>query len=318
MAYRPSWKRLLYILFLVVSPLVSAAKAKSFYHVLGVPKSCTDSELKKAYRKKCLKAHPDKGGSEEEFKELSRAYEVLSDPEKRKLYDQYGEAGLSGSIPQSGTGFSSSGATPNFRGFSNQQFFDTSQFFGSSAGTTSSRGINVDLEELIREMMMEGRSGSTGRGFSEKQRHQRTTPYKRQVSCTLEELFSGTTKKFKVSHAGKHRIYPIKIKPGWKTGTKISFPASNGFPPITFVVQEKRHTVFERKGNDLIYRYKISSDNQSPVLLNITLPDGEQWKRTLPPNSSLLRPGEQLIVNGKGMPIKGGPQRGSLIIKFVA
>ena len=65
-----------------------------YYDLIGVPKTATTDEIKKAFRKKALKEHPDKGGDPEKFKDLTVAYEVLSDPEKRKLYDQYGEEGV--------------------------------------------------------------------------------------------------------------------------------------------------------------------------------------------------------------------------------
>ena len=67
---------------------------EKFYKIIGVEKDATADEIKKAFRKKAIKEHPDKGGDTEKFKDLSVAYEVLSDPEKRKLYDKYGEEGL--------------------------------------------------------------------------------------------------------------------------------------------------------------------------------------------------------------------------------
>jgi DnaJ family protein A protein 2 len=67
---------------------------EKFYKILEVQKTASTEEIKKAYKKKALREHPDKGGDIEKFKELSIAYECLSDPEKRKTYDQYGEEGL--------------------------------------------------------------------------------------------------------------------------------------------------------------------------------------------------------------------------------
>lgn len=65
-----------------------------FYEILSVPKEANQDDIKKAYRKKVIKAHPDKGGDPEEFKKLQAAYEVLSHPEKREIYDKYGIDGL--------------------------------------------------------------------------------------------------------------------------------------------------------------------------------------------------------------------------------
>lgn len=64
--------------------------SNKYYELLGVDKKATTEEIRKAFRKKALKEHPDKGGDPEKFKEISAAYEVLSNPEKRQLYDDYG------------------------------------------------------------------------------------------------------------------------------------------------------------------------------------------------------------------------------------
>mmetsp|Transcript_24295 Transcript_24295/g.95611 ORF Transcript_24295/g.95611 Transcript_24295/m.95611 type:complete len:128 (+) Transcript_24295:98-481(+) len=65
-----------------------------FYKVLGIERDATDVEIKKAYKKLAIKLHPDKGGDEEKFKEVTHAFEILSDPQKREVYDQLGEEGL--------------------------------------------------------------------------------------------------------------------------------------------------------------------------------------------------------------------------------
>ena len=87
---------------------------KDYYKVLGVTKGASDDQIKKSYRKLAMKYHPDKNsapGAEEKFKEIGEAYDVLSDPKKKQIYDQYGEDGLKGGM---GAPSSNSGGMPNF------------------------------------------------------------------------------------------------------------------------------------------------------------------------------------------------------------
>jgi len=80
--------------FLLLCALISLATAADFYSLLGISKKATKKEVKKAYRQKSLEHHPDKGGDANKFQEIARAYEVLSDEDKRNIYDRHGEAGL--------------------------------------------------------------------------------------------------------------------------------------------------------------------------------------------------------------------------------
>ncbi|RZS06959.1 hypothetical protein BHM03_00037716 [Ensete ventricosum] len=108
-----------------------------YYETLGVPKSASQDDLKKAYRKAAIKNHPDKGGDPEKFKELAQAYEVLSDPEKREIYDQYGEDALK-------EGMGGGGGHDPFDIFSS--FFGGGPFGGgggSSRGRRQRRGEDV-------------------------------------------------------------------------------------------------------------------------------------------------------------------------------
>eukprot|EP00184_Porphyridium_aerugineum_P000921 CAMPEP_0184701350 /NCGR_PEP_ID=MMETSP0313-20130426/19469_1 /TAXON_ID=2792 /ORGANISM="Porphyridium aerugineum, Strain SAG 1380-2" /LENGTH=139 /DNA_ID=CAMNT_0027161381 /DNA_START=174 /DNA_END=589 /DNA_ORIENTATION=- len=110
---------------------VAAASAKSYYDLLGVPKDADERQLKSAYRKLAKKYHPDKNqdnrdAAEAKFQEMAHAYEVLMDPEKRQIYDHYGEEGLKGAPPpgSGGNGFprGASGQRFEFNGFPGGSF----------------------------------------------------------------------------------------------------------------------------------------------------------------------------------------------------
>ena len=148
------------------------AEKRDYYEVLGVEKNANADEIKKAYRKAAIKYHPDKNPgdkeAEEKFKEAAEAYDVLSNPDKRARYDQFGHAGMSGAA---GGGFSGGG----FGGFSMEDIF--SQFgdiFGGHFGGFSSRGGG-------------GRRVNRGSDIRVK------------VKLTLSEIANGTTKKLKIN-----------------------------------------------------------------------------------------------------------------------
>lgn len=150
------------------------AEKRDYYEVLGVAKTATAEEIKKAYRKKAIQYHPDKNPgdkeAEEKFKEAAEAYEVLSDPQKRQRYDQFGFAGMSGAGGFSGGDFSMQDIFA--------QFGDLFESWGMGGGSFSS---------------FFGGGGSRGG-----QRVRRGTDLRVKVRLTLEEINSGVEKKIKV------------------------------------------------------------------------------------------------------------------------
>ena len=182
---------------------------KDYYEILGVQKSASVDEIKKAYRSLALQFHPDrvsedkKKHAEERFKEISEAYAVLFDPEKRKLYDAYGHAGIDSR-------------------FSEQDIFrnaDFSNIFGES-------GFGSIFEDLLSGFGFDVFSGGTSRGRSGRRRSSKGSDVQAEVTVTLEEVLNGVEKSVSFS-----RYQPCEtckgegIKPGTK---KITCPACSG------------------------------------------------------------------------------------------
>ena len=148
---------------------------RDYYEVLGVSKNATEDEIKKAYRKLAIKYHPDRNPgdkeAEEKFKEAAEAYDVLHDPEKRQRYDQFGFEGLEG-----GSGFGGFGGSG---GFSMDDIFSAfGDIFGGHSGF--------------------GGFGSGFGGGARQHAQYRGADLRLRVKLTLEEIATGTTKKFKV------------------------------------------------------------------------------------------------------------------------
>ena len=285
---------------------------KDFYKVLGLGKEATEDELKKAYRKMALKYHPDKNkspGAEEKFKEVAEAYEVLSDPKKRELYDKYGEEGLKagagggpGGPGEGGPG--GPGFAYNFHGDPHEtfrMFFGEenpfSSFFFTSpggGGGQSSRmffnqggsdPMDIDDDPFGGMGGMGGRFGGMpgmnnhhghgyhhGHGHSQRSKRQ-DPPVVNDLLVSLEEIYKGTTKKMKITRKMlnpdgrsvrmEDKVLTIEIKPGWKSGTKITFPKEGDQTPnnipadVVFIIKDKPHQTFTRDGSNVKYKAKI-------------------------------------------------------------
>ncbi|XP_047334896.1 dnaJ homolog subfamily B member 13-like [Impatiens glandulifera] len=315
-----------------------------YYKVLQVDRNAKDDELKKAYRKLAMKWHPDKNPNnkkeaEAKFKQISEAYDVLSDSQKRSVYDQFGEEGLKGQVPPPGAGGfpgSSDGGGPTSFRFNARsaddifhEFFGFSNPFGmADMGSTRPSTSGFPRGVFGEDMFTSFRGGGAGDGGNNVMR--KGAAIERTLPCSLEDLYKGTTKKMKISRdvtdsSGRpstvEEILTIEIKPGWKKGTKITFPEKGneqrGVIPsdLVFIVDEKPHSLFKRDGNDLVLTQKISLvEALTGYTAQVTTLDGRNL--TVPINS-IINPTYEEVVKGEGMPIpKDSSKKGNLRIKF--
>lgn len=306
---------------------------KDYYNVLGVSKSSSDDEIKKAYRKLALKWHPDRNKDSKEladkkFKEISEAYEVLSDNKKREIYDQYGEDGLKGEGAGFPGGFSSGGGFPGGAG--------ATFSFGSGG-----HGFNPSNPQAIFEQFFGGGGGSSfmssdmgggfpgmGGGFGGSSRRAPTkpAPVSRNVPVSLEDLYKGTSKKLKITRSlrngqSSEKIITIDIKPGWKAGTKIKFENEGDELPngltqdIEFVISEKPHTTFKRNGNDLCASMELTlAESLCGFQRFITTLDDRKLKVS---NNNVTRPNQEVRISNEGMPISKSPgSKGDLVLTY--
>ncbi|XP_034697141.1 dnaJ homolog subfamily B member 13-like [Vitis riparia] len=316
-----------------------------YYKILQVDKSSKDEDLKKAYRKLAMKWHPDKNPNnkkeaEAKFKQISEAYEVLSDPQKRAVYDQYGEEGLKGQVPPPDAGvpggatYFQTGDGPTMFRFNPRnandifaEFFGYSSPFGGMGGTG---GGGMRGSRFSSGMFGDDIFSSFGDSRPMSQGPRKAPPIENTLPCSLEDLYKGTTKKMKISReimdaSGKtipvEEILTIEIKPGWKKGTKITFPEKGNEQPnvipadLVFIIDEKPHSKFTREGNDLVVTQKITlAEALTGYTVHLTTLDGRSL--SIPINNP-IHPNYEEVVPKEGMPIPKEPsKRGNLRIKF--
>ncbi len=193
------------------------APTQNYYDILGVKKDASEDDIKRAFRRLARKHHPDAGGSEEKFKEINGAYEVLSDAEKRKQYDQYGQY-FGGQVPpgwQPGAGAPGAGAGG----------------FGGPGGGFSYQNVNVgdlgDLGDLFGSVFGGGGGGfGGGRRAARQQRAHRGADVQTELTLTFEQAFSGTSAKVDLQRAEAcNACGGTGAKPGT---SKTTCPACSG------------------------------------------------------------------------------------------
>lgn len=289
----------------------------NYYDILQVPKNASDADIKKAYRKLAMKWHPDKNPDKlaeaaQKFQEVGEAYEVLSDQKKRAIFDQYGFEGLRDGIPDPQNG----GRAPGYNYKQNAQeifesFFGTSNpfaTFGFGAAAPFASKLNKPGPKI-------------------------TPPEIKKVPCTLAELYNGCVKSFSVTRkrfnlskelVDEVKVLTINIRPGWKQGTKVTFPKEGNesldatTPDIVFVIEEviQVETGYSREGNNLIYLYQITlADALSDCSLQVPTLDKRLLSFACP---EVVTPYYEKRILNEGMPLSKSStgEKGELIIRF--
>jgi len=284
---------------------------KDYYKILGVEKTATQDEIKKAYRKLAMKHHPDrnagKKSSEEKFKEITEANEVLSDPEKRKKYDtlgsnwnQYQHTGGQGFDDFSsrfggGRRQSGQGSTYEYSG-------NINDIFGNAGG-----GFSDFFESFF---------GGSGGGFGGRTQQQKTAiDVEANMNVTLEDVFVGSEKQISVE--GKK--LKIKINPGTKDGQKLrlkglgrSKTADGTKGDLYLNIHIIQHPFYEIKENDLYYNLDV--DLYTAVLggkENIRTLDGKTISINIPEGTE-----SEKILRLKNLGMHNDTGRGDLFVNI--
>jgi molecular chaperone DnaJ len=292
------------------------ATKRDFYDVLGVAKNASDDDVKKAYRKLAMKHHPDRNQgdgakvSEEKFKEAKEAYEILSDPQKRAAYDQFGHQGVD---PNMG-GFRGGPGAEGFGGFA-EAFGDIfGDIFGGAAGAAGARrggqqvfrgadlsyGLEITLEEAAHGKDTQIRIPSwdnceTCKGTGAKPgTSAKTCPQCSGAGKIIPDPCATCLGAGKVK---KQKTLEVKIPAGISEGMRIRSagngePGSNGGPPgdLYIEIRVKEHALFERDGDDLhctvpvgLTTVALGGQIEVPTLdgkVEIELPESTQHGKT--------------------------------------
>jgi len=321
---------------------------EGLYKALGVSKDADESEIKKAYRKLALKHHPDKGGDVEKFKEISMAAEILMDSEKRSVYDRYGLEGL-----EQGGGGGGGNAEDIFSMFFGGGGGRRGPQ-GPQKGEDIVHPIKASLEDLYngkttrlainRNKLCEDCEGRGGKVGAEKdcsdcngrgvrvqlrqigpgmvQQIQSACPTCKGSCKIINEKDKCKSCKGKKTYKDR-KVLECQIEKGMKNGQKIRFGGEADELPgtipgdVIFVVQEKEHDKFKRKGADLVTHIDLElSEALCGFTKTIVHMDGRVL-RIDSPAGRVVKPDSVHMIEGEGMPYHGNPfTKGRLFVIF--
>ncbi len=283
----------------------------NYYEILGVGKNASKAEIKKAYRKLALKYHPDKTqgdkASEAKFKEISEAYAVLSDAEKKKMYDTYGSTDFHKRYSQEDIfrnfdlndilrqfGFGSAQSSASFK--TNMGGSPFGSFFGNTGG-------------------MGG--GCQGAGCASQAIKGQDMTY--QLSVTLEEVMKGAEKNISLRKNGEIQNVSVKVPAGIEAGKKLRLRGKGGNAPyggtpgdLYLKVGIVPHEKFTRDGDDLIMSVPLTfSEACLGAQVEVETLEGKKFNMKVPPGTPCQ---SRLRIKGQGLPHGPGGERGDIYV----
>lgn len=272
---------------------------RDYYSILGVSRTASADDIKKAYRKLAVKYHPDKNpgdrDAENRFKEINEAYAVLSDPEKRAQYDRFGSTGFHQRFSQEDI----------FRNFDVDDLFKDAGF-----------GTQDIFSRIFGGFRTSAGRGRHGFGFSFPRKGE---DYTMEVTVSFMEAYHGTEKTVSYSLDGVRKDLKVKIPAGVSTGSKIRIagkggPGIDGGPDgdLYLLVTVGLDHQFTREGDDILVEREIPfSDACLGTSLEVPTPDGP--KRIRVPAG--IRGDTKIRLRGLGFPHLGKSSRGDLYVR---
>jgi curved DNA-binding protein len=280
---------------------------RDFYEILGVARDASPEEIKKAYRQLAKELHPDRNPdneeAEERFKDVSGAYSVISDEEKRKLYDEFGEMGLR-------EGFDPEAYAASTQGVGGFGGFDFGDIFGAAARGGGGRAghVEFDLGDLF------GGAGA-GRGAYVRA-PQRGADLRSEVTVDFRDAVLGCTRELSLRGPEGERALKVRIPAGVRNEGKIRLRGQGGLgihggPAGDLVLKVKvpKHPYFSIRGKQLHVKVPVTPlEAYSGAKVSVPTPEGSV-QLSIPAGS---QNGSKLRLRGKGIEKKGKP-RGDLI-----
>ncbi len=323
--------------------MATSEKKRDYYEVLGVPKTASADEIKKAYKKLARKWHPDlnpnnKAEAERRFKEIAEAHSVLSDPEKRKRYDEFGFEGLAegfdpgrarqwrewasrGGFTRAGPGgFEFVFGGPG--GASVEDIFEA--FRAAGAGRAGGgTGAGAGAAEDLFEGLFGGLAGARGAGRRGRARAGAAAAQGQDLEHEVEvdflDALRGTTLALQLDRGRGPERVEVKVPAGVKDGQRIRLAGLGAASPfggapgdLYLRVKVRPHSFLERRGDDLVMEVPITvGEAVAGATITVPLPGGGSVDLKVPPGT---QSGQLLRVRGQGAPI-AGDGRGDLLVR---